>query len=347
MLSNSMGTLRICQSVLVALVCANISSAAAEVTMQVQRLAGNPIITPASSDSIGTNINGPSVIRVPDWVEHRLGRYYLYFAHHKGKHIRLAFADEIGGPWNVYEPGALRLEDSQFPTAIDEASLADRLRERLASTGRPARDFIYAHIASPEVVVVPETKHIRLYYHGMLENGAQATRVAVSGDGIDFKALPGVITRPYLRVFRRQGWYYGMAMPGVVYRSRDGLTDFEEGPTLFNGNMRHAALWPRGSTLNVFWTQVGDQPERILLSSIDMGGDWQTWHDSAAVDVLGPEMPWEGTDLPLHASVRGAIEEPANQLRDPAIFEDDGKVWLFYSIAGESGIAVAQITLQE
>jgi hypothetical protein len=42
--------------------------------LAVRRLTGNPIITPASDSSIGTNINGPSVIRVPDWVERPLGR---------------------------------------------------------------------------------------------------------------------------------------------------------------------------------------------------------------------------------------------------------------------------------
>jgi len=33
-----------------------------------------------------------------------------------------------------------------------------------------------------------------------------------------------------------------------------------------------------------------------------------------------------------------------NQLRDPAIFEDQGRIYLFYAVAGESGIAVAEIT---
>ena len=37
-------------------------------------------------------------------------RYYLYFAHHKGSYIRLAFADAVAGPWTVYEPGVLSLE---------------------------------------------------------------------------------------------------------------------------------------------------------------------------------------------------------------------------------------------
>jgi hypothetical protein len=47
---------------------------------KVRRLPGSPIIRPDMfSGSDGENINGPSMIRVPDWVKNRLGTYYLYF----------------------------------------------------------------------------------------------------------------------------------------------------------------------------------------------------------------------------------------------------------------------------
>ena len=44
------------------------------------------------------NINGPSLVRMPDWAAGRRGAYHLYFAHHKGKSIRLAHADELARP---------------------------------------------------------------------------------------------------------------------------------------------------------------------------------------------------------------------------------------------------------
>lgn len=62
--------------------------------MHVERL--GPIITPDTHPSAGTNINGPSLIRVPDWVDDPLGRYYLYFADHKGSDIRLAWLTGAG-----------------------------------------------------------------------------------------------------------------------------------------------------------------------------------------------------------------------------------------------------------
>jgi hypothetical protein len=79
---------------------------AAEPTgVEVRRLPGNPIIRPEMlPGSDGDNINGPSLIRVPSWVPEPLGRYYLYFAHHNGKYIRLAYADHLEGPWKFTRP---------------------------------------------------------------------------------------------------------------------------------------------------------------------------------------------------------------------------------------------------
>ena len=49
--------------------------------MRVERFVDNPIIDPHMDGRMGGNINGPSLIRVPDWLADPLGRYYLYFAH--------------------------------------------------------------------------------------------------------------------------------------------------------------------------------------------------------------------------------------------------------------------------
>ena len=89
---------------------------AAAQTVRVERLADAPIIGPGLHPSIGENIQGPSLIRVPDWVADPLGAYYLYFADHKGRYIRLAYADDLRGPWRVHPPGSLQIGDSHFLT---------------------------------------------------------------------------------------------------------------------------------------------------------------------------------------------------------------------------------------
>jgi hypothetical protein len=39
----------------------------------------------------------------------------------------------------------------------------------------------------------------------------------------------------------------------------------------------------------------------------------------------------------------GLKNVPMHELRDPYVYEENGKKYLFYSIAGEQGIAAAQI----
>src|SRR5205823_14765209 len=62
-----------------------------------------------------------------------------------------------------------------------------------------------------------------------------ALPISTSTDGIRFKATAKPVGRgsAYWRLFRYDGWWYALAMPGRLYRSRDGLTPFERGPQLF------------------------------------------------------------------------------------------------------------------
>jgi hypothetical protein len=132
-------------------------------------------------------------------------------------------------------------------------------------------------------------------------------------------------------------------MPGVFYRSTDGLSGFEEGPTFFSEDMRHSAVIIQDGKLLVFYTMVGDNPERILLTEIALHTDWMTWSTTDPLVVLEPEFDWEGANLPLEPSDRGFVEGPVRQLRDPAIFIEDGHTYLLYSVAGEYGIAIAEL----
>jgi hypothetical protein len=287
--------------------------------MRVERLGDGPIVGPNMDERMGDNVNGPSLIRAPGWLDRPLGRYYLYFAHHDGRYIRLVYADDLAGPWSTYEPGVLPLDVSGFA----------------------------GHVASPDVHVDEARREIRLYYHGSDTQsgggGEQWTRLAISTDGLTFAARPERLGAPYFRVFRWEGWHYAIGMPGILYRSRDGLTGFEQGPTLFGPETRHVALDVVGETLRVFYTRVGDCPERILLATVAIGADWHFWRASEPTVVLEPELPYEGGDRPRVPSRRGLVHEAACQLRDPAIFRENGRTYLLYSVAGESGIAIAEL----
>ncbi len=318
--------------------------------VRVERLGGGPIVDASSHPSIGENIQGPSLIRVPDWIENPLGRYYLYFADHKGQYIRMAYANELLGPWKVHVPGTLRLEESQFRTEPPEVNMLQELVIRARGKMLGIKHDILAttttpHIASPDVHVDEKNQRIIMYYHGLESLGNQVTRVASSTDGIRFEARQEVLGRSYMRTFQHDGMTYGMAMPGQFYRSKDRLGNFEQGPLLFNKNMRHGALLKRGTRLYVFWSQVGDAPERILVSTIDLNKDWSDWSPSESVEVLRPERAWEGADAPVESSTRSVAYGKVNQLRDPAIFVEGDRSYLLYAVAGESGIAIAKLTI--
>ena len=120
--------------------CTHALGAEFPVRIQCVRLAGNPIVTENMlPGDEGQSINGPSLIHVPEWVKNPLGKYYLYFAHHTGKYIRLAYADRIEGPWKIHPGGVLQLAE---------------------------QTVLSGHLASPDAIVDRDAKRIVLYFHG-------------------------------------------------------------------------------------------------------------------------------------------------------------------------------------
>ena len=305
---------------LLVLACQTLYAQQSPVTLT--RMLDGPIIGPQLHPSLGVNIQGPSLIRAPDWLPDRLGNYYLYFADHKGQYIRLAYADELTGPWQIHVPGSLQIEESFFTPTRPEVSaerMAELIAERQNSGYRVSHDLAMEltepHIASPDVHVDDENRRIIMYYHGLEGPAFQHSRVAVSADGINFNAFAENLGRTYFRVFKYGGYSYALAMPGQFYRSRDGFSDFEVGPRLFEPNMRHSAVLVRDDKLYVFWTRVGDAPESIMLSTIDLDADWMQWQDSEPVIVMRPEHDYEGANAPVEPSVRSTAYGHVNQLR--------------------------------
>jgi len=317
------------------------------------RLRQNPLVTVKSSSTVGDNVNGPSVVRVPSWVSKPMGRYYMYFAHHTGTHIRLAYADAIEEPWKIYDPGVLHVRDTAF------------FRPQPDPPDSPAG--LYTHVASPEIYVDDGNRKIVMWFHGWWTEGnvwpvakfrawvqergyGQYTQVAESTDGLHFTVHPPITRESYLRVFRESGQFYGLGRLGILSRAKTPLETFELGPNPFRdgpyaGRVRHVALLRQGQTMNVFFSGIGDAPEHIMMSTIDLRGDWSSWKASTPIDVLTPETSYECPDLPNVPSEAGEIEGPAKQMRDPAIFEENGRRLLFYTICGEQGIAAAEIEI--
>jgi hypothetical protein len=346
----------------------------------VERFSEGPIVDISLSEKLTLeaqqegymNINGPSVISVPDWVENPLGKYYLYFAHHRGDSIRLAYADQIEGPWKVYEPGALSLPASGFPAAaIPNQSLKAGIAELWNSVSiylfrdsllavykslgdqdlRRARGLkppqpLRGHIASPEIVIDQQRRQLVMFFHGQRDSLSQVSGMAVSEDGINFKVLDNRIAGVYLRSFEYQDNHYLLGAPGILYRSDRLLGDYQpRSQSLFGTDIRHSAVFRDGDRLTVVFSRAGDAPERLLLSTVDLSkADWNDWQPTQALEILRAESRWEGADLAPLKSLRGETSERINDVRDPDLFVDkDGQQYLFYVGGGEQAIGVVRL----
>jgi hypothetical protein len=232
-------------------------------------------------------------------------------------------------------------------------------------------DNFYTHVASPEIYVDEARQRLILWVHGWYTGGerwpagdrearewarargyGQFTQAAESRDGLSFDVRPAITRTSYLRVWRAGDALFGMSRLGLLLRASDPLGVFTAGPNPFRGTpyanrIRHVAVLERNGLLYVFFTAIGDDPERVLVSTIDRSGDWTDWRASEAVDLLRPEAPYECVDLPGAPSLAGDVKGPVRQLRDPAVIVDEGRTLLFYSFCGEQGIAAAELTFAD
>jgi hypothetical protein len=302
---------------------------------RVVRFPANPILRPEmippTDGAHSANLNFPCLIRVPDWIDKPLGKYYLYFSSHHGMYIRLAYADKVEGPWKIYAPGTLTMDQVE---AVNKA---------VPEKGR--------HTATPDVQVDQEKKEIRMYFHFKLPTLGHQTGVALSRDGLHFQPLAGALGEPYFRVFTWQKDYYAIDRKGNILKSGDGLKDFRVISSVVGdiarqsaprATLRHTGVLLEEDELSVFYSRVGDAPESIWMTRIRLSPAPKTWTAAKPVKLLEPTLDYEGIRFPVAPSRRGEAQN-VRQLRDPFVFREAGKTRLLYSVAGESGVALATL----
>ncbi|MCY4291227.1 MAG: hypothetical protein OXC72_05650 [Roseovarius sp.] len=302
--------------------------------MKARRALSKPIIHPGLSQSLGENINGPSIVERPDWA-HGCGRYLLYFAHHHGRHIRLAWANSLYGPWHIHETGALQLQKTRFaqtPPDLPQPEWA--LKHGL--------DAHVPHIASPDVHVNHQNRQFEMLFHGLDGDGIQKTCMAVSRNGLEWNVGETLTEQTYLRRFDFGSRTYAIALHGELMQLRDDGA-IEHGPRPLSKNTRHVAVMKNGETLDIVFSRIGDRPERLLHVRMAMNGNWLNWKcDGKPVELLRPELEWEGAGLPKTVSHPGPTGFSC-ALRDPYLFRENGRTWLIYAGGGESALGLAEI----
>lgn len=269
----------------------------------------------------GNNINGPSIIKVPDFIKNPLGKYYLYFAHHVGKYIRMAYSDSIFGPYKLYKKGALHLKNTPG----------------------------YGHCASPDIIIDNENKKIIMYYHcpynqsktftQKIKSNNQLTFYAYSPDGLNFVSEKISISHPYFRYFVWNNTEYGIAMCrhecSIIYKKINNVfTEFSK----IIKSARHTAIFNYNNKLYVVYSIVGDNPEHILISEIS---DIEKGITSDPKTLIYPELEYEHGNKPKIKSKYGPEYEKVNQLRDPYVYIENDNIYILYTVCGEKGIAIA------
>ncbi|MGQ1945754.1 CBM96 family carbohydrate-binding protein [Geofilum sp. OHC36d9] len=335
------------------------------------------MFTEAGAEEEGEDINGPSVIRIPDWIapENRADPeavYYCYFAHHKGGYIRMAWAAEIEGPWHLYQVGAdIPVGDRGVLDLGDDVINLDN-----------GIVIPNNHLASPDVQIDDENQRIVMYFHSgssTYVNGEkvkdQLTYVSYSPYGLDFyeNIQPVFLGDSYFRVFKYKDDLYAFSNGGSIYKALDAddpwtpptgfdfttklwekssFNPFQSDITDIDGissselRVRHTAIRLVGDELQVFYSRRGDLLENIQMSTIDLSaGDWKQWDATyPPYQILQSSPGWEGGDLTPAPSESASAPEDVNQLRDPYVFEDvDGSLYLFYAGRGEDAIGLAQL----
>jgi len=343
-----------------------------------------PIIDQAMFAAVGVeadgeNMNGPSLIRIPDWIlpEDRADPsavYYLYFAHHDGSYIRMAWAADVEGPWTFYQIGSL------VPLG-DRGVLDNGLDDLDLGLGVVIEEN---HLASPDVLVDDEARQIIMYFHSGSstffndnEINSQNSWVSTSDNGLEFldNIRPVRLGPSYFKVFSHGGQLYAVDNSGTPKRAPDPDNPWEPPADYYSGStisrlwesndnntfqdaifdalgvprselrVRHSAVRVVGDELQVFYTQRGDILERVQLSTIDLSVDFDDWVLSyPGQDILQAIPGWEGGQFPPERSELGAAPEDVNQLRDPDIFEDtDGSLYLVYAGGGEDALGIAEL----
>ena len=208
--------------------------------------------------------------------------------------------------------------------------------------------------------------------------GQQRSFAAWSEDGLDFQAGQyGVdLWASYLRRFWYRDRWWGVGMGGIPVLPEDPGHPYaspwrraaDAGRTLGAQlsrligrpvDPRHHALLVDGDTL-IWVVTLRREPKRVIdalgaseaiyaaVVRLDEAPD--RWRLTEVGLVLKPELLCEGAYCPTAPSQPGAPRDDngalsrVNELRDPDVFVDPrgGRAYLYYAVAGESGIAVAQ-----
>ncbi|KAI2491538.1 hypothetical protein MHU86_23015 [Fragilaria crotonensis] len=267
------------------------------------------------------NMNGPTIIR-------QGSIYHLFVSGHTGgTTIRRFEASSLEGPWHE---AILKL---------------------------PSLDKCAAGLHSPDVVLFHGKYYMYAHLHSCQDvKGKQATIVLTSTDlahwELPRKTAYAAKEYFYTRVFLHNNIFYAIAksqenpVGSMVLLSSDSpLGPFQYVKTFVEG-VRNVSLHQKGDRLFVFYSLIGDLPERILLGVIHLNAVAE-WRLRPGPIILEPLH--DGDLVPSEAGPAPCAAVP--QLRDPFFVPDSNegeselRGILFFTVRGELAIGAARLQI--
>lgn len=278
------------------------------------------------------SICNPCLIKTPSWIKNKLGKYYLYFADHRGKFIKLLYSNHLDRDWKF-------------------------LNKKILNINSISKLDAHNHIASPEIYINNKEKKIYMFTHSHSRSKVgQWTYLSLSKDGINFSRKFNKPLAPfYFRFFNHKKYYYGIVKGGDLWRSKNIdavykkcqnlLTQKKTKTTLHNknGSIRHLSILKKKNYLHCVFSKIGDKPEKIYYTKVFLSKNYLNWKFKKIKEILRPTFPYEGSNLKLKRSKPGDAPEPENALRDPYLFIDGKKTYMIYCVKGEKNFALCQI----
>ncbi len=281
------------------------------------------------------SICNPCLIKTPTWFKNKLGKYYLYFADHKGKFIKLLYSDHLDKGWKFFNKKILQINTKTKYDAFN-------------------------HIASPEVYINNNEKKIYMFTHSHSRSKiGQWTYLSLSKDGLSYISKFDQPLAPfYFRLFKYKKYYYGIVKGGDLWRSKNIDTKYTQcqnllskkksASTLHNKNrsIRHLGILREKENLYCVFSRIGDCPERIFYTKFHLSKNYSDWKFQKIKEILRPTFPYEGSNLKLKKSKPGDAPKAENALRDPYLFKNKNKTYLIYCVKGEKNFALSEIYLK-
>lgn len=186
----------------------------------------------------------------------------------------------------------------------------------------------WGHIASPEVVVFED--RLELFYHCDYAD-FQYTFKAITRDGENWEYFKQVQGHFYFRIIEQNYAIAKYKNQGGVWYCKDGDRFIEKGRLL--PCMRHCCYCDSW----LYWSEIGDMPEVIYRGRLNL--DNFTISDKEKVII--PSESYEIANTLTVSKPGKAVG--VTEVRDPFVVKYQDKTFIYYTVRGEEGIAVAEV----